>query len=112
MSSEVRTGTIFISHASADLDQATEIYGRLKDKKYPVWMAVHEVKPGASYAETIIKTLDAAKALIVLLSAESISSAHVKREVSLARELNLPVYPKYRKYYIFVFAQNKLTFFY
>ena len=93
MSSEVRTGTIFISHASADLDQATEIYGRLKDKKYPVWMAVHEVKPGASYAETIIKTLDAAKALIVLLSAESISSAHVKREVSLARELNLPVYP-------------------
>ena len=93
MSSEVRTGTIFISHASADLDQATEIYGRLKDKKYPVWMAVHEVKPGASYAETIIKTLDAAKALIVLLSVESISSAHVKREVSLARELNLPVYP-------------------
>jgi hypothetical protein len=93
MSSEVRTGTIFISHASADLDQATEIYGRLKDKKYPVWMAVHEVKPGASYAETIIKTLDAAKALIVLLSVESVSSAHVKREISLARELKLPIYP-------------------
>ena len=93
MSSEVRTGTIFISHASADLDQATEIYGRLRDKKYPVWMAVHEVKPGASYAETIIKTLDAAKALIVLLSVESISSAHVKREISLARELKLPIYP-------------------
>jgi hypothetical protein len=56
-------------------------------------MAVHEVKPGASYAETIIKTLDAAKALIVLLSVESVSSAHVKREISLARELKLPIYP-------------------
>jgi hypothetical protein len=56
-------------------------------------MAVHEVKPGASYAETIIKTLDAAKALIVLLSVNSIASSHVKREISLARELKLPIYP-------------------
>ena len=93
MSSEVRTGTIFISHASADIEHATEIYERLKDKDFPVWMAIHEVKPGASYAETIIKTLDAAKALIVLLSVESIASNHVKREISLARELKLPIYP-------------------
>ncbi len=93
MSSEVRTGTIFISHASADIEHATEIYERLKDKDFPVWMAVHEVKPGASYAETIIKTLDAAKALIVLLSVNSIASSHVKREISLARELKLPIFP-------------------
>lgn len=93
MSSEVRTGTIFISHASADIEHATEIYERLKDKDFPVWMAVHEVKPGASYAETIIKTLDAAKALIVLLSIDSITSNHVKREISLAKELKLPIYP-------------------
>jgi hypothetical protein len=93
MSSEVRTGTIFISHASADIEHATEIYERLKDKDFPVWMAVQEVKPGASYAETIIKTLDAAKALIVLLSVNSIASSHVKREISLARELKLPIYP-------------------
>ena len=93
MSSEVRTGTIFISHASADIEHATEIYERLKDKDFPVWMAIHEVKPGASYAETIIKTLDAAKALIVLLSVDSIASNHVKREISLAREIKLPIYP-------------------
>jgi hypothetical protein len=93
MSSEVRTDTIFISHASADIEQATEIYERLKDRDYPVWMAVHEVKPGASYAEVIIKTLDAAKAVIVLLSENSIASNHVKREMSFARELNLPIYP-------------------
>jgi hypothetical protein len=93
MSSEVRTDTVFISHASADIEQATEIYRRLKDKDFPVWMAVHEIKPGANYAEVIIKTLDAAKAVIVLLSKESIASDHVKREISLARELQLPIYP-------------------
>ena len=93
MSSEVRTETIFISHASADSEQATEIYERLKDKDFPVWMAVHEVKPGANYAEVILKTLDAAKAVIVLLSKDSIASDHVKREMSLARELELPIYP-------------------
>jgi hypothetical protein len=93
MSSEVRTDTIFISHASADIETATEIYERLKDRDYPVWMAVHEVKPGANYAEVILKTLDAAKAVIVLLSKDSIASDHVKREISLARELQLPIYP-------------------
>jgi hypothetical protein len=93
MSSEVRTDTIFISHASADIEQATEIYRRLKDREYPVWMAVHEIKPGANYAEVILKTLDAAKAVIVLLSKDSITSDHVKREISLARELQLPIYP-------------------
>jgi len=93
MSSEVRANTIFISHASADIDQATEIYERLKDREYPVWMAVHEIKPGANYAEVIIKTLDAAKAVVVLLSKDSLTSAHVKREISLARDLNLPIFP-------------------
>ena len=93
MSSEVRTDTVFISHASADIDRATEIYRRLKDKEFPVWMAVHEIKTGANYAEVIIKTLDAAKAVIVLLSKDSIASDHVKREISLARELQLPIYP-------------------
>jgi hypothetical protein len=93
MSSEVRTDTIFISHASADIEQATEIYRRLKDRDYPVWMAVHEIKPGANYAEVILKTIDAAKAVIVLLSKDSIASDHVKREMSLARELQLPIYP-------------------
>jgi len=93
MSSEVRIGTIFISHASADIDQATEIYERLKDREYPIWMAIHEIKPGANYAEVIIKTLDAAKAVIVLLSKDSITSDHVKREISLASELQLPIYP-------------------
>jgi hypothetical protein len=93
MSSEVRTDTIFISHASADIEIATEIYERLKDRDYPVWMAVHEVKPGANYAEVILKTLNAAKAVIVLLSKDSIASDHVKREISLARELQLPIYP-------------------
>ena len=93
MSSEVRTDTIFISHASADIEHATEIYRRLKDRDYPVWMAVHEIKPGANYAEVILKTLDAAKAVIVLLSKDSIASDHVKREISLAKELQLPIYP-------------------
>lgn len=93
MSSEVRTDTIFISHASADIEIATEIYERLKDRDYPVWMAVHEVKPGANYAEVILKTLNAAKAVIVLLSKDSIASDHVKREIGLARELQLPIYP-------------------
>lgn len=93
MSSEARTGTIFISHASADIEHATAIYERLKDKEYPVWMAVHEVKLGANYAQVILKTLYAAKAVIVLISKESIASDHVKREMSLARELQLPIYP-------------------
>lgn len=92
MSSEVRTGTIFISHASPDLEQATEIYLRLQDQDYPVWMAVHEVKTGANYAEIIFKTLDAASAVIVLLSESAIGSDHVKREVSLARELSIPIH--------------------
>jgi hypothetical protein len=93
MSSEVRAGSIFMSHASADIEQATEIYERLKDEEFPVWMAVHEIKPGANYAEVIIKTLDAAKAVIVLLSKDSIASDHVKREISSANGLQLPIYP-------------------
>ena len=91
MGSGVSSNTIFVSHSSADLENASEIYFRLKENGLPSWMAVHEIETGANYAEILFKTLESAKYVVLILSTEAITSDHVKREISLANQSNIPI---------------------
>ena len=79
MGSGVSSNTIFVSHSSADLENASEIYFRLKENGLPSWMAVHEIETGANYAEILFKTLESAKYVVLILSTEAITSDHVKQ---------------------------------
>lgn len=43
-----------------------------------------DVKPGAQYADAIVRTINEAQAVVLVLSANSLASSHVGREVGRA----------------------------
>ena len=48
------------------------------------WMASRDVKPGTVYADAIVRAINEAKALVLVLSGSAVASSHVGREVERA----------------------------
>ena len=55
------------------------------------WIAPRDVKAGALYAEAIVRAISDAKALVLVLSENSVASAHVSKEVERASSKRRPV---------------------
>lgn len=89
----VKKNSVFISHSSVDLNLATGIYSQLKARDFNPWMAVRDIPAGANYAEILSQSLETAAALIVVLTQSGIQSQHVKREVNIAIDLSIPIFP-------------------
>jgi hypothetical protein len=51
---------------------------------FPCWMAPRDVKPGAQYADAIVRAINEAQAVVLVLSASAVASSHVGREVERA----------------------------
>ncbi len=75
---------VFISYASHDAAVAQNVCSALEGAGFPCWMAPRDVKPGAQYADAIVRAIIGAKALVVVLSASAVASSHVGREVERA----------------------------
>jgi TolB-like protein len=54
-------------------------------------MAPRDVKPGAAYADAIVRAINEASALVLVLSANAMASEHVSREVERAASKHKPV---------------------
>ena len=87
------TPLIMISHASENLQQATALANALDEENLRVWLAARDITIGSNFAEEISRTISSADFLIVLLSPESLTSPHVKREVNLAITLGKKLLP-------------------
>ena len=75
---------VFISYASQDAAVADAIVAALERAKIPCWIAPRDVKPGARYADAIVRAINEASALVLVLSANAMGSDHVAREVERA----------------------------
>jgi TolB-like protein/Flp pilus assembly protein TadD len=75
---------LFISYASQDAGVAQNACSALEAAGFLCWMAPRDVKPGAQYADSIVRAINEAKALVVVLSASAVASSHVGREVERA----------------------------
>jgi adenylate cyclase len=75
---------VFVSYASADAAVANSIVEKLEQHGLICWLAPRNVKPGAVYAEAIVRAINEAKALVLVLSVNTMASAHVGREVERA----------------------------
>jgi hypothetical protein len=75
---------VFISYASQDAEVAKTVCESLESRGTPCWMAPRDVKPGAPYAEAIVRAITDAKALVLVMSENAAASAHVGREVERA----------------------------
>jgi TolB-like protein/Tfp pilus assembly protein PilF len=77
-------GHLFISYASHDADLAQRVCSAMEAAGFPCWMAPRDVKPGAQYADAIVRAINESQAVVLVLSASAVASSHVRREVERA----------------------------
>src|SRR3984957_1754721 len=85
------TGRAFISDASADAGVAQRVCAELEAAGLSCWIAPRDVVPGEFYADAIVRAIDAASVLVLVLSKNSADSPHVLREVERGSSKRHPV---------------------
>jgi TolB-like protein len=80
----VPNSEVFISYASQDKPVADAIVEALERAGLKCWIAPRDVRPGTVYADAIVGAINESKALVLVLSANAMPSAHVGREVERA----------------------------
>ena len=78
------TPSVFISYASLDSAIAETACEALEKAGVTCWIAPRDVTPGAFYGDEIVHAIDAAKAIVLILSQNAATSPHVLREVERA----------------------------
>jgi TolB-like protein/Tfp pilus assembly protein PilF len=81
----------FLSYASGDAELAAHLCGLLEKSAITVWMAPRDVPAGANYADAIVRAINACRTLLVILSAHSVGSAHVGKEIERASSKGRPI---------------------
>lgn len=84
---------VFVSYATADRETATRIVVALEAAGHACWYAPRDVPVGSDYQEAIVEALEAARALVLVLSEAANDSVHVKREVNMADEMRKAILP-------------------
>lgn len=84
---------IFISYSRKDSEQALQLADRLRSEGLSVWIDQHGIGAATSWSREIVTAIDDCRAFVVLLSDNSIQSANVIREVSIASESSKRILP-------------------
>ena len=84
---------VFISYASQDAAVANSIVANLEQHGLNCWIAPRDVKPGAQYADAIVRAINEAKAVVLVMSGSAVGSSHVGREVERAASKGKPIIP-------------------
>jgi len=85
------SGDVFISYASQDKVRAESVCEALERAGIVCWIAPRDVTPGEFYADAIVGAINATRIVVVLLTANSVGSPHVLREVERASAKRHPV---------------------
>jgi TolB-like protein/cytochrome c-type biogenesis protein CcmH/NrfG len=72
---------VFISYASQDKAVAEATCQALEQAGIACWIAPRDVSPGEFYADAIVRALNEASILVLMLTNDAVASPHVLREV-------------------------------
>ena len=75
---------VFVSYASQDVAVTNSVVEHLEHQGIRCWIAPRDVKPGAQYADAIVRAINEAKTLVLVLSQNAVGSSHVGREIERA----------------------------
>ena len=75
---------VFISYAAEDREVAEAACRALEEHGVKCWIAPRDVPYGTDYEDAIVDAISASPLLVLILSARSNSSPHVKREIQNA----------------------------
>jgi TolB-like protein/Flp pilus assembly protein TadD len=81
----------FLSYASADAEVAKQVCARLEASGLRIWMAPRDVPAGAHYADALVRAINGSRSLLLILSENSVDSAHVSKEVERASSKRKPI---------------------
>ena len=82
---------VFLSYASPDVSVANDICEALEREGIKCWISPRDVMPGEFYADAIVRAIDAAKVVVLVLSGSAATSPHVLCEVERATAKRHPV---------------------
>ncbi|HSG44056.1 MAG TPA: toll/interleukin-1 receptor domain-containing protein [Anaerolineales bacterium] len=86
-------GHIFISYSTKDIETAGELIDALKREGFDPWVDVEGLGPGTHWRARLETQIETCDAYILIVSKNSKKSKWVKEELSLAQDLNKPVFP-------------------
>src|SRR5271154_2529957 len=84
---------VFVSYASQDAAVANSIVESLEKQGLKCWIAPRDVKPGAQYADAIVRAINEAKSIVLVMSGSAVGSSHVAREVERAASKRKSIIP-------------------
>ncbi len=84
---------LFVSHCSADRALAEPLCAALESAGAACWIAPRDIPPGATWAAAIVRAIEDASALLLLLTQRSNASSQVAREVACAADAGVPLLP-------------------
>jgi hypothetical protein len=84
---------IFISYAREDTDFAKYVHKYLRDKGHDVLIDVSSIRVGDPWASSIEKNISECDIFVVILTADSITSPNVEKEVLQAKKENKIIVP-------------------
>lgn len=82
---------IFISHSSADATVAKEMCTFIENNNATCFIAPRDIRSGKEYAEEIINGINAADAMVLIMTEKANKSPHVLREVERAVSRSIPI---------------------
>jgi len=84
---------VFISYASEDKITADAVCARLESHRIRCWIAPRDVLPSMDYGQALVEAIKQSQLVVLVFSARSNDSAHVKREVERAVSKGIPILP-------------------
>jgi TolB-like protein/Tfp pilus assembly protein PilF len=82
---------VFISYASKDAATANAVVAVLESQDFKCWIAPRNVTPGSQYADGIVRAINGAKVVVLVLSESAIASPHVGKEIERASSKQRPI---------------------
>ncbi|MEQ8674687.1 MAG: TIR domain-containing protein [Aggregatilineales bacterium] len=85
--------TVFVSYARENEGFVRKIASGLNQHKINLWVDVHEIEAGKSWARQIGKALDTCKIMLLVLSPTSVDSGNVEDEWNYYLDKGKPIIP-------------------
>lgn len=84
---------VFISYSTIDANIAKAVCHKLEENGIRCWVAPRDIKPGADWALSITEAIKASKVFVLIFSENSNKSEQVPKELTLAVNYHLMVFP-------------------
>ena len=84
---------VFISHSHDDKVLADAVCASLESSGIRCWIAPRDVLAGRDWAASIVEAIETARVMVLVYSASSANSEHVKKELTLAVKAGAVIVP-------------------